>query len=236
MKKIIIASIALLFFAIVSSCSKTDTYPAPSETLMGSVIDSVTGQPIRTEQPDGIRIRMLESSWSDNPIPWYFWVKNDGTFSNTKVFAATYNITPIDGPFFPIEGKSVEVKGGVTKVDFVVVPFLNVNIVGKTTQVDTVVDLKYTISRPRAAFKITDARVFVSSTPYVSNGSFDNHLSSPVIDLTGTPDDDILATTYSATITGLSRGRTYYVRVGARSDDNVSKRYNYSAVEEVTIP
>jgi len=55
-------------------------------------------------------------------------------------------------------------------------------------------------------------------------------------DLTGTLDEDVLATTYNAKITGLKSGRTYYFRVGARTDDNVSMRYNYSEVQSVTIP
>jgi hypothetical protein len=237
MKKVIIPITLILFVACITSCSKSiDTYAAPSETLTGSIIDSITGQPIQTEQPDGIRLQMLETSWSDNPIPWYFWVKPDGTFNNTKVFAATYTITPVDGPFFPIEGTTVDVKG-TTNIEFKVMPFLNVAIVDKVQQSGTEVNLSYKISRARVAFKITDAKVFVSTTDYVSNGSNDNILSSQNNnDLSGTTDEAVLATTYNAKITGLKSGRTYYIRVGARTDDNVSKRYNYSEVQAVTIP
>lgn len=237
MKKIIIAIALFGSLVLGNSCSKSiDTYTAPAETLTGNVIDSVTGKPIQTEQPDGIRLQMLETSWSDNPIPWYFWVKPDGSFNNTKVFRATYKITPVDGPFFPIEGTTVDVKG-VTNVDFKVVPFLNVEITGKLQQNGSEVSLNYKISRAKTAFKITDARVFVSNTSYVSNGSNDNILSSQNNnDLRNTADEDVLAGSYSATITGLKSGRTYYVRVGARTDDNVSKRYNYSEAQSVTIP
>lgn len=215
------------------SCSKTDDYAAPDATLTGNVIDSVTGKPLSTEQPNGVRIRMLETSWSQNPIPWYFWVKGDGTFNNTKVFRATYEITPVDGAFYPITGKTVTVDG-TTHVDFTVVPFLNVNI-SKVQQADTTVTINYTIARPRTGFKITDAKVFVSTTPFVSNSSFILNLTQ-TNDLSGVDDATILGTSYSATVTGLGRKRTYYVRVGARSDDNVSKRYNYSEVKQIDIP
>ncbi|MBV4355908.1 DUF3823 domain-containing protein [Pinibacter aurantiacus] len=237
MKKIIIAIALLGFLVLGNSCSKeNDSYPAPSETLTGNVIDSVTGKPIQTEQPDGIRLQMLETSWSDNPIPWYFWIKPDGTFNNDKIFAATYKITPVDGPFFPVEGKSVVLKGKVN-VDFIVTPFLNVEIVGKVQQNGNDVNLSYKISRAKAAYKITDARVFVSNTPYVSNGSNDNVFSTQNNnDLNGTPDETVLTTVYNAKITGLKSGRTYYVRVGARTNDNVSKRYNYSEEQAVTMP
>jgi len=236
MKNIITVFILGLFCIAQSACSKTDDYPQPSETLMGSIIDSVTGQPIITEQPDGIRLKMMETSWGDNPVPWYFWVKNDGTFNNTKVFRATYQITPVDGPFFPIEGKTVEVHG-VTKIDFTVVPFLNVHYAGKLIQEeDTTVTISFNITRARAAFKILDARVFVSNTDYVSNGSFDNQLTPPAISLSGTADADVLATTYTVKVTKLKHGRTYYFKVGARTDDNVSKRYNYTDVQKIDIP
>lgn len=228
---ILIYSLAVLCF----SCKKVDTYSAPSETVTGAVIDSVTGASIETEQPEGIRLQMLETSWSNNPIPWYFWVKPDGTFYNDKVFAGKYKITPMDGPYFPVEGKEVQVKGS-TKIEFTVVPFLNVTILNKLQVQDTMVSLTYQLSRARVAFKIKDARVFVSTTPYVGNASNDNMLSSQNnIDLSGASDADILATTYSATVTGLKRGRTYFIRVGARTDDNVSKRYNYSKVYQVKV-
>ena len=219
--------------ACLASCSKVDDYTAPDATLTGNIIDSVTGQPLRTEQPNGVRLRMLETSWSQNPIPWYFWVKGDGTFNNTKVFGATYEITPVDGPFYPIAGKSVQVTG-TTRIDFTVVPFLTVNI-SKVTQADTTVTLSYNIARPRTGFKITDAKIFVSTTPYVSNSSFILNLTQ-TNDLNSVADATILGTTYSTTVTGLGRKRTYYIRVGARSDDNVSKRYNYSEVKQIDIP
>ena len=230
---ILIYGLAVLGF----SCNKVDTYAAPEETVTGAVIDSVTGEPIETEQPEGIRLQMLETSWSSNPIPWYFWVKPDGTFFNNKVFAGRYKITPMDGPYFPIDGKEVDVKG-TTKIEFTVVPFLNVNVLnGKLQAQDTTVLLNYEITRAKVAYKIKDARVFVSTTPYVGNASNDNILSSQNNnDLSGTSDADILSTTYSATVTRLKRGRTYFIRVGARTDDNVSKRYNYSKVYEIKIP
>ena len=235
MKNIVTCAILVLVCVMQYSCSKTDDYAVPAETLAGNIIDSVTGQSILTEQPDGIRLKMLETSWSDNPIPWYFWVKNDGTFNNTKVFRGTYLVTPVDGPFFPVEGKTVDVKG-ITKVDFTVVPFLNVSIAGKLEMADTTVTVNFGISRAKVGFKILDARVFVSNTPYVSNGSFDNQLTPPVISLSGTDDDEVLSTTYSVKVTKLKRGRTYYIKVGARTDDNISKRYNYSEVQQIDIP
>ena len=230
-----------MLFAIVSganSCIEKDEYAAPGETLTGSVIDVNTGEPIQTEQGSGIRIKLEETSWSDEPVPTYFWVKQDGTFMNAKVFQGTYTVTPVDGPYFPIEGKSVEVNG-VTEVNFEVEPFLNVEITNLDQNGGNVA-VTFTISRSTESFKITDARVFVSNTQYVGNGTFLNNKAgqslTPSVNLNGTPDADILANTHTLNVVGLESGRTYYLRVGARTNDNVQKRYNYSEVMTVTVP
>src|SRR4051812_21700059 len=137
-----ILSITLLSF---TSCSlfELDNYPAPAETLQGEVTDAATGDPVRTDQgSEGIRVRLTEVSWSDNPTPNPdFFCMPDGTFQNTKVFKGKYNIR-IDGPFIPLlredergvpiadETQTTDISG-VTKVKFEVQPFLKVEWVGE---------------------------------------------------------------------------------------------------------
>ena len=81
--------IYLLLFSLpllAASCSK-DNYDEPQETFRGKFIDKQTGEPFQTAIGNtGIRIRMMEYSWSDNPQPYDMNVKMDGTFNNTKVF------------------------------------------------------------------------------------------------------------------------------------------------------
>ena len=220
------------------SCIKTDEYAEPEETIKGSILDINTGEPIRTEQTNGARIQLEETSWSDNPALTYFAVKQNGTFQNTKVFKGTYTITPVDGPFFPISGKSVEVNG-ITEVNFEVEPFLNVEITD-LQQSGGSVAISFTIFRSTAAFKISDAKVFVSSTQFVGNSSYLNNKPgqslSTSIDFNDTPDETVLSTTHILNVEGLESGRTYYLRIGARTNDNVQKRYNYSEIMPVTVP
>lgn len=239
MKKLILIAISLVFvFGITSCMMEIDEYDAPNQTLSGSIIDINTGEPIQTEQGSGIRIRMEETSWSDNPEPIYFWVKQDGTFQNTKVFGGTYAVTPVDGPYFPVEGKTVEVDGNAT-VDFEVEPFLNIEITD-LEQDGGDVAVSFTIFRSTEAFKITDARIFVSNMQYVGNNSFLNNKSgqtlTPAVNFTNDPDETVLETTHTLNVVGLEGGRDYYLRVGARTDDDVQKRYNYSGVELITVP
>ena len=135
-KNIVLLGAALL----ASSCSlfQLDNYDAPEETLYGKVVDR-NGNPVLTDQgSEGIRVRLMETSWEGNVNPLDFYCMPDGTFRNTKLFEADYNIR-IDGPFIPIvretsdgiviEDNSVNthIKGS-KEVNFVVDPFLNVEL------------------------------------------------------------------------------------------------------------
>ena len=89
----------LLGALLLSSCSlfKLDNYDAPKETLYGKVTDVKTGDPVLTDQgSEGIRVRLIETSWEGNVTPQDFNCRPDGTFRNTKLFEADYNIR-VDG-------------------------------------------------------------------------------------------------------------------------------------------
>lgn len=239
LKKIIHVAWCCMILISINACLKKDEYDAPNAAIMGSVIDKNTGKPIQTEQTNGIRIQMEETSWGEDYVPTYFWVKQDGTFQNTKVFSGVYTVTPIDGPFLPLsEGTSINVSG-VAEVTFEVEPFLNIEIVDMI-QTGGNIAVSFKISRSSATFKITDARVFLSNTQYVGNNTFLNNKTgqvlTPAIDLNGIPDETILSSTYTLNVVGMESGRTYYLRIGARTNDNVQRRYNYSEIKQVTVP
>lgn len=213
---------------LITSCSK-DNYKAPDAGIKGEVIDVTTNEPIQTEQPNGIKIRLLELSYKDDVTPIDFWCKADGTFENSNLFADTYDAVPIEGAFFPSDTVQVDVSG-IKTVDFKVMPFLTI----KATAVPATgsVITHYTISRPQAAGKITSCKTIVSFTPSVSNTINE---FSVVHDLSGVPDDSILKNQYTDTIKGLTSGQTYYVRAAAIAS-NANNKYNYSPVFIVKIP
>src|ERR1700755_892585 len=102
MKKIFYYAALVIAVGVGSSCNKTDNYAGPSSTITGSTVDEGTGQTVQTEiGGGGTRVKLLETSYSANPVPIYFQSKQDGTFNNTKVFGATYKIS-VEGPFVPI--------------------------------------------------------------------------------------------------------------------------------------
>ena len=226
-------AIILLTTLAIAGCTKIDNYPEPDRTSNGKILDAETNEPIFTEQPDGTRIKLLQTDWNNNPIPQYFWVKPDGTFRNTKIFKGKYEVTPVDGPFVPLTQAQTVDLGDEADLTFKVVPFLRVKLLSVNVTGTTAI-VSYKIERPTGSFKITDAKIFVSNTSQATNASFDNKLTQ-TNDLQGTADNVILATTYTATIT-LPAQRTFFLRVGARSEDNVSRRYNYTKAVQVDIP
>lgn len=224
MKKINLL-MCMLFVLGMMSCGDIDNMNGPNAAITGSLIDETTNKPILSEQPNGFRIKMVETSWSESATPEYFWGKADGTFKNTKIFSATYDVQPVEGAFFPVDPVSVQIKKS-ENIEFRVTPYLSIHpirieIVGEAIQVE------WNISRSKVGDKMLDTRVFVvHDNPNVGTNYFTTALS-PMDDLSSIPDEEALSTTYKHTITGLQKGKTYYVKIGARTD-NSSKRYNFA--------
>lgn len=246
----IYTTIFCMGLALLSACTKNDNYEEPAETLTGRVIDNSTGQPIQTESA-GIRLRLEEQSWNNGQgvIPQYFNVKPDGTFNNSRLFKGKYKVYPMDGAFVPLvttttpvidNSKTVDISG-VTSLEFNVDPFLKVEWVGEPVvnpDKTITVQCKFTRGTTNTAyqFNVTDVFLYVSTTDFVSNASYDNRFSNQV-KYNGADGNALLGQTISITTKGtLGNSRTYYVRVGARTADNVNKRYNYNAPKPVNIP
>ncbi len=117
------AVMSLLFFVLIS-CSKLDNYSGPNAAITGAIVDSATGQPVQTEQPNGIMISLFAEGYP-SPIPINIWTKADGTFENALLFAGKYKVIASQGPFFPTDTIEVTI-GGNSTVNFKVPPFLTV--------------------------------------------------------------------------------------------------------------
>lgn len=247
------------YFLVVSfillgtvSCQKFDNYEGPQETLKGAIIDKGTQKPFLTETGNnGVRIKLMEYSWSDNPTPYYFTVKQDGTFNNTKIFKGNYNIEP-EGAFVPLvlkggngqvladESITTDIKGTVT-LNFEVEPFLRVEYIGEPVVEGKKITIQAKITRGTNHVdyqqQISDVYLFINgSSPYVGNNNFDDRYDKH---LSGAAVNDILGKVITLTTEGeLPTGRTYYLRVGARIDKDIAgaKRYNYADVKTVSIP
>jgi hypothetical protein len=240
-----------------SACSKKyDNYAEPDQTLQGRIIDAGTGENVQSETSGengtGTRIELRELSWNDNPTPLYLATKQDGTYNNTKVFAGTYKISA-DGAFVPLvqtganpvdKSKIVEVRGGVTVVDFTVEPFLRVKWVGEPVlNANGTVSVQAIVTRgtadPNYQLNVTDINLYVNSFPYVGAhaNSFDDRYSTRVA-YSGTNGNDFLGQTLTLTTKAPLPGkRDWYLRVAARTTfPNLGRPYNYNDVKKISIP
>lgn len=267
MKKItnllLVASAAIC----AASCSlfELDNYDAPAETLFGKVTDAA-GNPVLTDQgSEGIRVRLTETSWEGNVTPLDFYCRPDGTFNNTKVFEGDYNIR-IDGPFIPLvrstqdgtllsdESKNAHVKGQ-TEVNFIVEPFLHVELVGipQAAGGKITANVKVTRGVSKEDFRskvepmgnysddflnVTDVQLFVSYSSSVGYRARDDRWSSS-IEYAGASFEDLLGTEVSISSKGaIPSGRKVYVRAAARINyaTEGNRRWNYSEPIEVYLP
>jgi hypothetical protein len=246
----------ILALLMAGSCKKKlDNYPGPTETLKGSIMDMGTGKNVQSEvsgdNGKGTRIKLLETSWSSNPTPLYLAGKQDGTYENTKVFAATYKMTA-EGAFVPLvqtntagevtvdQSQTVDVKGGTTTVNFNVEPFLEVEWVGEpviNSDGSITAQAKLTRGTTDADFQqdVTDLWLYVSPTEYVGDNNYDARYAQHIT-YSGTDGDAILGTTVTLTTKGGALPKKdYYLRLGARINYGL-KQYNYSEPKVVTIP
>ncbi len=217
----------IVFFIVVGMWScETDSYPLPSETLQGSLIDP-GGEPLITEQPHGFKIRLLEAGATQF---YDFWGKADGTFKNTKLFPAAYTIEPIDGPFFPVAAKVREISG-VATVDFTVIPFAKIDADIVRDQAD--VKATFRITKAAGAGKIKDAQLLLSKwNPHV--GMYSKNWNKS-LDLSALADVDIQNGVQELVLEGmLESGVTYYARVAVLCDNQLG-RYNLSEVTELVV-
>jgi hypothetical protein len=248
MKSIKHIVLSFLVVAGMASCEEDDNYPAPAETFKGTIVDAETGQPFQTAIGNtGVRIKMMEYSWSATPTPYYLNAMMDGQFNNTKMFKGEYGITP-EGAFVALPEERVQIAGTVEK-NYEVEPFLRVEWVGEpVVNGDGTATIQVKIDRgtvhPDYQQALTEVWLFVSETQYVGDFSYSPNYSTKLSGATL----PVLGETISVT-TGWPGGvgsgtqrffpdysRKYFLRVGARINKQVNSTnvYNYTAVKEIT--
>jgi len=228
----------LFFFSAVfmQSC-ETDNYDSPNASVQGVIYDA-NDKPLELEQGAGsCRLRMDEISWSENPVPLYFNFRQDGSYLNNKVFSGTYVATPVEGPFYPVVGDTINVSGNTTH-DFHVVPYLDVEWVGEPQLLpDNKVTATFRFKRnPGPAGQpmpnMMDYQLFISNTKYVGNNNFDGTRVGQPVAVTNDKENTNITIT---SVQPMKYETTYYIRIGIKVNDTYRK-YNYSSVKTVTVP
>jgi hypothetical protein len=244
MKKILYGIAAcLLIFG--TACTKIDNYDGPDARLSGKVIDKTTGEPFITGQGE-MSIRMWETSWNTKPAPQDIVVKQDGTYDNTKLFSATYSILPYSGAFWPTTDTIKDFQlSGSKSLDFELTPYLriidvNAELVGSKLTLSCKLQAPVTENLPL----VMEIRPFLSLTQYCGAGSridyyykdsYRININKNWWDGVGDMTTGVSYATYTLPKLPLDRGKTYYVRIGAKVRD-AFEQYNYSEVIKIVVP
>lgn len=226
-----------------TSCIKKDNYPGPNASLSGSLfLDGSSSKTTVQTSTGNFSIRLEELSYSATPAPQDIPVKNDGTYENDKLFSGHYRVSLHGGAFWPVAPVETDIRQG-SRLDFQLTPYLILNNF-KATLTDTVLALTADLTAPidGGIPQLIEVDPYVNTTEFVGPGaavyqfSESQKLSVPSA---SSPWDWSSMTpaqrSIGVTVTGLIRGRTFFVRLGVKFN-NDDKSSNLSEVIRVDVP
>lgn len=243
MNKILFCALAGVLTLTATSCMEVDNFDEPDARYTAKIIDKTTGEPLLAGQGEGC-IRLWEMSYSLNPSPQDIPFKQDGTVSNYKLFAGTYDAQP-RGPFWPLEKHEVKIGKNTAEEVIEVTPYLHIiDFTMDYNDADATITVSCRLEAP-----ITDGlpnirmvRPFLSTNSFCSGsmciGEYANidaykaQMNSSWDRIPKAEDGNSQPYTFTLPV---KRGYYYTVRMGAYVDDEY-KNYNYSEIKEITIP
>ena len=246
------------FLMALASCTGIDNYDAPDAGISGYFVDRVTGetvyQPVNSD--GGLRVQLTQQDWIVEADPQFFYAREDGTFTNSKLFSGDYLLGFGQANFFPLEDIPVTLDGGMTKVEVPVTPFCTVymdDVVFENRAVRASVKIKRTWNwwnwvEDSRGCKISKIGLCCHISPHVDYGS-DHNIGTGVIDCSGTEDLQLLTgdSTFEVNLVLdgsrlqqyahviKANGNKLYVRAMVETQYDSDVRYNYSSVSTVTV-
>ena len=222
-----------------SSCIKKDNYPGPNASLEGNLFQDGTGSKNTVQTCTGnFSIRLEQLDWSTTPTPQDIPVKYDGTYQNTALFSGHYRVSIKGGAFWPVAPQEVDVRNG-SKLDFQLTPYLLVNNFTAELVDSTTLALRFDLEAPidGGIPTIIEMQPYVNTTKIVGPGAsifdFSDAYKPPVNKewANMSPADK----SPEIVVENLIPGRTFFVRVGVRFNNN-DKSSNLSEIIQIDVP
>ncbi|MDR2086876.1 MAG: DUF3823 domain-containing protein [Dysgonamonadaceae bacterium] len=240
--------------AFLVSC-EIDNYDAPNGGLFGRILDEETGETVQQAVPSdlGLRLRFYETG-KENSMEQHFYVRQDGSFENSRIFNGPIRIVLEQRNFFPIDTLDVLIQGQ-TRQDIPVIPYTRIHL--ERLEGEEKIKIHFSISRSERQtyekHKITQYRLLWNVSPYLDSQK-ENYCGRIEYSLTGVSDEQVLDTHYSVELdlsTAANRellksrahlikgnGHLIYLRlcVSTTSEETDNGNYiNYSEVFPVQI-
>jgi hypothetical protein len=217
----------ILILAVISiavtSCNYIEADFGFDAAIQGSIKDNSGNLLYGDINSNNVIVRML----GENDLePIDIRLNGDGTFQNLRMYPKRHKAW-VEGPIAHSDTITVDFSSSlIQNVDFSVDPLVLPKIInGSSSGTSIIVD--YTVV-PTGSNTVAKNEIYCSTVKYptASIGSMTNVYTTKTValpTLTGT-----------ATITGLTSGTKYYLRIGAQAGS--SKLMNYSNQIEVPIP
>ena len=165
-------------------------------------------------------------------------MRQDGSYSNSKLFAGTYRMIPLEGAFYPYdaEGETVELKNGkMAERNFTVTPYLEVEWVTEPyltsdNFLKCAVKFKRIAKEGIAMPDVNNIQLYISHTQYCGTESDGNYTPGSV-KITNDQEGTTIELTSKAAI---KYSNTYWVRVGACCNDTY-KKYNFTDIKKIDL-
>lgn len=229
MKKNLTIIALLAFLGIFSSCEKDNLDYAPNASFSGEIRDLETGELVQQDILEGSKIYFIEQGW-DNPPVQAMVFKNDGTFQNNLMFSGDYKIIMNKGNYIPLDTIRHQLKKGSNTHTFEVIPYIRIT--------DT--DIKFRDGKVIAKFKMQQTTgnpvkaISLFAHPDISVG-YRIQTANVTYEINAVAED----TEYEISMDiskydKISRGNSYYFRIGALSSAAEAK-YNYAPAMNVDL-
>ena len=231
MNKIKYIVILIISLSSLVSC-ELDEMQGPNAGLYGSIIDDVSGALIEQDIIRGGVLELREFGY-ENVSPQTMNYLVDGTFRDSKLFANTYKVFPLQTNFHPIDTMVVNINGQ-TKLDLVVSPYIRI-LDSNITKEETVITATFTLEQTGFG-NVTKVGLYAGHDSNVGEPvrlvKAEKSINAPVHPLNPIE-------TYTISIDAdkeqdLKEGTTYFFRIGALYEAP-NARYNYAKAVEIQL-
>lgn len=170
---------------------------------------------------------MIRALGEEDEVSMDMRVKGDGTFSNLKLYPKKY-VVRVEGPVFPVNEVTIDLTGNQqAEHNFTVTPFLTIATpTVNGAPASTEIKINYSIIGNNGK-TIGTKEVYCSTIPYpnASTGSGPYYETKKIT---------LNAVSGVASVTGLTAGKKYFIRIGAKATG--ASAFNYSDQLIVTTP
>ncbi|MEQ9304242.1 MAG: DUF3823 domain-containing protein [Marinoscillum sp.] len=154
---------------VLFSACELDNFEGPDSGLYGQILDEETGELVPQDIINGTLIEIWEDGY-DPVTPQRLEVKNDGTYQDTRLFANTYSVIPVNTNFhnnatIGIDTARVAI-AGQTEFNLTVTPYVRI-VDFDLTQNGTKVVARFKLEQPVDSVYLAEGDI--DKTPVIIN-------------------------------------------------------------------